>query len=71
MVTTSTRFTWKAIATDKEPVRRLVRERYVRLGLFQERTVTAEELQALMQEKGVRPEDNLASCGISASRDEE
>jgi hypothetical protein len=67
----STPFTWKAVGIDKKPLQQQVRERYARMGLLQEPSLTAEELQALMQAQGVRPEDNLASCGIIAARDGE
>ncbi len=34
-------------------------------------TMTPKQLRTRMQAMGVRPEDNIGSCGIIAARDEE
>lgn len=44
---------------------------YAEMGVdLSEPEITAEELQALMLEEGVRPEDNILSSGIIAAREE-
>jgi trans-2-enoyl-CoA reductase len=44
---------------------------YAEMGVdLSEPAITAEELQALMLEEGVRPEDNILSSGIIAAREE-
>ena len=41
------------------------------MGLVYDPTATAEQSRALILAQGVRPEDNLFSCGIIEARDEE
>jgi len=60
---------------DKTEVRRIVAEQNAAIGFVPDPTATAEKAQAMVAEllrvKGLRPEDNIFSCGIIAARDGE
>ncbi len=61
----------KTLLADKALLRKIVEEQNARIGLEYDPTATAEEARALILAEGVRPEDNVFSCGIIAARDEE
>ncbi len=56
--------------SDKAALQRMVQEQNTAIGLVRDPYATAEEAQELILADGVRPEDNLFSCGIIAARDE-
>jgi len=61
----------QSLLVDKEWLRQRVAERNAKMGIVHNPHATAEESRRLIMECGVRPEDNLFSCGIIAARDEE
>ena len=56
---------------DKTRIREILTEQAERDGHLLEPTMTPQEVRERMIAMGVRPEDNMASCGIIAARDEE
>jgi hypothetical protein len=56
---------------DKTEIQRIVAEQNQAMGFVPDPTATAEKAQAMMLALGIRPEDNIGSCGIIAARDEE
>lgn len=60
---------------DKTEIRRIVAEQNAAVGFVPDPAATAEKAQALVAEllraKGIRPEDNIFSCGIIAARNGE
>jgi hypothetical protein len=56
---------------DKTRIREILTEQAKKDGRLLEPTMTPQELRARMIAMGVRPEDNIFSCGIIAARDEE
>lgn len=56
---------------DKTEIQRIVAEQNAAIGFVPDPTATAEKAQAMSLALGIRPEDNLGSCGIIAARDEE
>jgi len=58
---------------DKKPLQQLVREQNERLGIVPDLTATPEKSQEVTAEalrrNGLRPEDNIGSCGIIAARE--
>lgn len=61
----------QAFFLDKEPLRRIVAEQNQKTGFVPDPAATAEKAQAMSLALGIRPEDNIGSCGIIAARDEE
>ncbi len=59
-----------ALFADKRLLRQIVAEQSVSMGLEYDPTVTAEDSQRMILEDGVKPEDNLFSCGILQAREE-
>jgi len=58
-------------AIDRSALLAVLDAAYTEMGVdLSEPAITAEELQALMLEEGVRPEDNILSSGIIAAREE-
>ncbi len=55
---------------DKEQLRKLMEKQRNLMGLVYDPAATAEQSRALILAQGVRPEDNLFSCGIIEARDE-
>ena len=59
---------------DKARIRQIVAEQNEKMGFVVDRTATPEQAQALVEEalraNGLRPEDNIFSCGIIAAREE-
>ena len=60
-----------ALFLDKAAIRRTVREQNKRAGFTPDPAATARKAQEMALSFGIRPEDNLFSCGIMAARDEE
>ena len=56
---------------DKAKIREIVNRVNAEIGFVPDPAATAEKAQKMMLDAGIRPEDNLASCGIIAARDEE
>lgn len=63
-----------ALLADKTELRRLMAEQNELMGFIPDPTATAEKAQAMtaacLQAQGLSPEDNIASRGIIAARDE-
>ncbi len=64
-------FDFKRFGIDKDIIRKIVAEENAKIGFVPDPTATPEKAQQLMRELGIKPEDNLFSCGIIAARDEE
>ena len=62
---------WKSMLLDKTLVQKLVDEQNRLIGFAPDPSATPEKVQAMTRALGIRPEDNLLSCGIIAARDEE
>jgi hypothetical protein len=56
---------------DKKAIQKIVAEQNERMGFVKDPTATPEKAQEMMLALGIRPEDNIFSCGIIAARDEE
>ena len=61
---------WRSLVIDKSRLRELLHGQNRRIGFKPEPTATAAEARARMVALGVVPEDNSASCGIIAAREE-
>lgn len=64
----------KSFFLDKTRIRQIVAEQNEKMGFVVDRTATPEQAQAMVEESlranGLRPEDNIFSCGIIAAREE-
>ncbi len=64
----------KRFFLDKVTIQKIVTEQNAQMGFVPDPTATAEKAQALvaasLAAKGIRPEDNVFSCGIIAAREE-
>jgi len=56
---------------DKATIQRIVAAQNERMGFIPDPTATAEKAQEMILALGIRPQDNIFSCGIIAARDEE
>lgn len=56
---------------EKAEVMRILDEVNTRIGFIPDPNATAEQAQSLMLAQGIRPEDNIGSCGIIAAREAE
>ena len=56
---------------DKTLLKQKIQEQNALIGLIHDPSATAEQARAMILAEGVRPEDNIFSCGIIAIRDEE
>jgi hypothetical protein len=63
--------TTKEHFVDKGLIQKIVAEQNELMGFVKDPSATAEKAQEMMLALGIRPEDNLFSCGIIAARDEE
>ena len=63
--------TWQSVGIDKEPLRYILEELHKETSFEYDPDMTPEKLQQRMLAAGIRPEDDLASCGIIAARDED
>lgn len=65
----------QSLLADKDEMRRIVDEQYKEMGIVSDPNISLAELRAMMAADlaahGIRPEDNIFSCGIIAARDEE
>lgn len=55
---------------DKDKIRRIIAEQNAKMAFVPDPMATAEKSQQMMIALGIRPEDNIGSCGIIAARDE-
>jgi len=59
---------------DKTRIRQIVAEQNEKMGFVVDRDATPEQAQAMVEASlranGLRPEDNIFSCGIIAAREE-
>lgn len=53
---------------DKAAIQKMVKEQNARIGFVPEPGITPEMVQQMMRERGVRPEDNIGSCGVIEMR---
>ena len=60
----------KVVFVDKKAIQKIVAEQNRRMGFVPDPHATAEKALELMRAQGIRPEDNIASCGIIAARNE-
>jgi hypothetical protein len=60
----------RANLADKRAIQKLVAEQNTEMGFVKDPTATAEKAQEMMLALGIRPEDNIFSCGIIAAREE-
>ena len=60
----------KSWFADKAAIQKIVAEQNERMGFIPDITATPEKAQAMTLALGIRPEDNLLSCGIIAAREE-
>jgi len=61
----------RRLVVDKEAMRKIIAEVNAEMGFVPDPTATPEKAQQMMIDCGIRPEDNIFSCGIIAARDEE
>ena len=61
----------RPLLADKELLRQIVLAMNAEIGLEYDPTATAEESRRMILADGVRPEDNLFSCGIISAGNEE
>ena len=73
-MTQATAVSTKNFFLDKTRIRQIVAEQNEKMGFVVDRTATPEQAQAMVEESlranGLRPEDNIFSCGIIAAREE-
>ena len=69
MQNTST-FNTNLLLADKTLLRRIVAEQGVEMGLEYDPAITPADSRRWILEDGVKPEDNLFSCGIVQTREE-
>lgn len=62
---------WRHLLADKTAIQQVVAEVNAETGFIPDPTATPEKAQEMMLALGIRPEDNIFSCGIIAARDEE
>jgi hypothetical protein len=56
---------------DKRAIQKVVAEQNVHMGFVPDPAATPEKVREMMRALGIRPEENLFSCGIIAAREEE
>lgn len=61
----------KQLGIDKQFLKQAIEELNGLMGFVPAPGATAEKAQEMTRSLGVRPEDNIGSCGIIAARDEE
>ncbi len=61
----------RRLMVDKEAMRKVIAEVNKEMGFVPNPDATPEKVQQMMIAQGIRPEDNIFSCGIIAARDEE
>lgn len=55
---------------DKKRLQEIVAEQNREMGFVPDPNATPQKARAMMIAAGIRPEDNLGSCGILAAREE-
>ncbi len=64
----------KAFIIDKRRIQKIVAEQNEKIGFVPDCTATPEQAQAMVEKAlrthGLRPADNIFSCGIIAAREE-
>ena len=70
-MTTQTKTDISQFYIDKRRLQAIVADHYEETGITHDPAMTPEKVQAMMRSSGIRAEDNMASCGIIAARDEE
>ncbi len=64
----------RSMFIDKRRIQQVVAQQNEKMGFVVDPTITPEEVQAAVEqslrENGIRPEDNVFSCGIIAAREE-
>jgi hypothetical protein len=58
----------RAFAIDKNQLRKAIAEQNAKIGFLPDLNATTVQTQRLMQEQGVRAEDNIGSYAILAER---
>jgi hypothetical protein len=58
------------LLADKNLLRQIIEEQNALMGFEHDPNATAEDSQRMILEDGVRPEENLFSCGIIQAREE-
>ena len=61
----------RRLMVDKETMRKVIAEVNVEIGFVPNPNATIQKVREMMRAEGIRAEDNIFSCGIIASRDEE
>ncbi len=69
-MTTQAKTDLSSFYIDKRPIQKIVGDHHKQAGIVHDPTMTPEKVQAMMRDLGIRSEDNLASCGIIAAREE-
>jgi hypothetical protein len=69
-MTENSRPSARAWFADKKAIQKIVEEQNARIGFVPDPTATPEKAQAMTRALGIRPEENLLSCGIIAAREE-
>jgi hypothetical protein len=62
---------WRQLVADKKAIQETVARVNAETGFVPDPTATPQKARELMRALGIRAEDNMASCGIIAARDEE
>ncbi|MBC7527821.1 MAG: hypothetical protein H7308_09745 [Chthonomonadaceae bacterium] len=65
-----TGFNGNSLFADKRVLRRIIEEQSTKMGLEYDPTITPADSRRMILEDGVKPEDNLFSCGIVQAREE-
>lgn len=55
---------------DKKAIQKLVAEQNAQMGFVKDPNATPERAQEMMLALGIRPDENIFSCGIIAAREE-
>lgn len=58
------------VRMDKTEIQRAVARQIAEMGVASDPTATAHKARELMLALGIRPEENLGSCGILSAREE-
>jgi hypothetical protein len=58
------------VRMDKTEIQRVVAQQNAEMGILPDLTATVHKARELMLALGIRPEDDLGSCGILSAREE-
>ena len=70
IMTAQTKTDLRSYGVDKTRIQQIVAEQNLRTHFIPDPTATAQRGREKMIVAGVRPEDNIGSCGIIAAREE-